>query len=125
MISILVPNQVKLQVKMSKINTFTLLVRFTNVPKTSPIAYNNDSYQFIVTYTLSGKKITAPITYNITFQRNKEGGTNSTIDPVNFSLSNQREVPIININEQTLINGVDIGNTIFTIEDEFQYYDKR
>jgi len=40
-----------------------------------------------------------------------------------FNMSqNVVRVPLININFQSLIDGSDIGNTVFTIIDEFQYY---
>ena len=41
----------------------------------------------------------------------------STINDVNDA-----EVPILNILGQTLIDGSDIGNVIFTIQDKYQYY---
>jgi hypothetical protein len=33
-------------------------------------------------------------------------------------------VPILEISSQTLIDGSDVGNTIFTIQDKFQYYNE-
>lgn len=41
-----------------------------------------------------------------------------------FQTESVLQIPEISILSQTLIDGSDIGNTLFTIEDQFQYYDQ-
>lgn len=53
-------------------------------------------------------------------QNNTPNPNNSTLTP--FNNNNEIEIPIILINGQTLIDGSNIGNVIFTIQDQYQYY---
>jgi hypothetical protein len=52
--------------------------------------------------------------------------SNSNIDQIAVSNNNTIiEIPILNIFGQTLIDGSDVGNIIFTINDKFTYYCKQ
>ena len=48
------------------------------------------------------------------------------VDNINiFAYNNKVLVPFFKINSQTLVDGSDIGNTIFQISDEFKYYNSK
>lgn len=87
----------------------------------SPDGETIDRYVF---YSHDGKSI------DVTIKRPKRISFNKDITPNvvsinnNINSTNKIEVPILYIWGQTLIDGSDIGNVIFTIKDEFQYYGK-
>ncbi|MBY0379920.1 MAG: hypothetical protein K2P99_05910 [Burkholderiales bacterium] len=49
--------------------------------------------------------------------------SNLITNPVCISCNPDNNIPKINVEAQTLINGSDIGDAVFTIYDEFPYYD--
>jgi hypothetical protein len=52
-------------------------------------------------------------------------GNQTWLGKILSSYNNKILVPFFKINSQTLVDGSDIGNTIFQISDEFKYYNSK
>lgn len=107
------------QTKISGEGTFIDALFAGNNLIVSYIAEDNNIY--IITKTSSPNGISS--VFKETLRRNLPNYPTSV---TNLTLEqNIVEVPIILMEGQTLIDGSDIGNMIFTIKDEFTYYDHK
>lgn len=97
---------------------FTLTITLINVPfnKQTPNGRSGDKYSITINYAIS------PAGYIINFSRGKGGNNTNANNNVFAALNDKVLVPILNISGQTLLFGIDIGNVIFTIKDQFSYY---
>ncbi len=83
----------------------------------------HDKYHIIAIDGLCG-------TRNLYASAGFERSTNLTISsdlldtPLSLIFDSQQNIPRIHLEAQTTINGSDIGDAVFTIYDEFTYYDK-
>jgi len=80
-------------------------------------------YQFIITTTTFDFRSAIELNASVKIPKRE----NINLAVINIPKTNMLQfskisVPIIKIVGQTLIDGSDVGNIIFTIEDEFQYY---
>lgn len=107
-----------------KLFNFTLQIRDTKNLQCSSKLF--DQYRFVISERIFDDPLRRIPRFNlqIEFARNN---IVKEIDCCQFnklSLLNKNNViiPLIDINFQSLIDGSDIGNTIFTIIDEFEYY---
>lgn len=102
----------------SATNSFTFIVTLNNIPANiqNPNGKTGDRYTIIINYA------TSPASYNVTFSRNKENNNTNINRTLLSTLNNKVLVPTLNIEGQTLVFGSDIGNVIFTINDQYQYY---
>lgn len=94
---------------------------------------SGDKYVIILNYTSNNIVVNINITVfrNISFNVRAEG---AMFEPVENLISGNRtltipdpetacvSVPILNILGQTLVDGSDVGDVIFTIKDQYQYY---
>lgn len=86
------------------------------------VIFTNKSYG---EYTFTLAQRYSPLLLKINVEIDSRLATNFSSNSNNMLLlkqSNQIQVPEIFINSQTLIDGSDIGSTIFTIQDQYQYY---
>lgn len=94
------------------------VVRGEEIPITSPDGKTTDIYDFV-----SDENHTIDVTVkrDKRFSGKEEISSNRS-QLLTFNNTNKIEVPILDIFGQTLIDGSDIGDIIFTIKDVFQYY---
>jgi len=88
------------------------------IPIASPDGKTTDLYDFVSDENTS---IDVTIKRPTRFSGKEETSPNES-QLLTFNNTNKIEVPILNILGQTLIDGSDIGDIIFTIKDQFQYY---
>jgi len=94
------------------------VVRGETIPIASPDGKTTDLYDFV-----SDEAYSIEITVNRSKRFSSEKETSPNVPQLlTFNNTNKIEVPILDILGQTLIDGSDIGDIIFTIKDEFQYY---
>ena len=113
---------------------FTVEIQFTqpkNVFGVSPenfyTAQGNRGDRYVITLPDARKRLTtSEMIISIAFHRLKGGiiGLDSTgrSTGIRLKLNTEIEVPRIDIVSQTLVDGSDVGETIFTISDKFTYY---
>jgi hypothetical protein len=96
------------------------VVRGENVDINSPDDKTIDKYSF--NFSESDVSVCISIPKRISLSE-QPGNSIIRSNITSSSLSKKVSVPILDILGQTLIDGSDIGNIIFIIQDEFQYYD--
>ena len=96
------------------------VVRGETIPIVSPDGKTTDLYEFDSNENYS---IDVTVKRPKRFLGKEETSTNGS-QLLTFNNTNKIEVPILDILGQTLIDGSDIGDIIFTIKDQFQYYCK-
>jgi hypothetical protein len=90
----------------------------------SPDGLSEDIY--ILNYQEIDKTLNITVNISVTIKRPKNFGEEKIIKNNSSSVFIENTdiyVPILDISSQTLIDGSDVGQTIFTIQDKFQYYD--
>jgi len=106
-----------------RIEAFVFEIIFDEgVPIDKCLYKKGDKYRF---YTTESKQLHTDTTIKVKFTRDDtKNETDGCPSPKTFSLFNKSNVivPSIFIDFQSLIDGSDIGNTIFKVTDDFQYY---
>lgn len=105
--------------------TLRLMIKFgTGVPISNCSYKTDDQYVF----TTSTSFLYINPTMNIQFIRSNQTNSSDLCIPQKslfFNKNIDTNIPSININFQSLIDGSDIGNTIFKITDDIEYYNHK
>lgn len=81
--------------------------------------YKHDRYLITLPTVASGQPVSICLTRTVSFPVN-----NNILPAITLQACTGVEVPQINIDGQTLIDGSDVGDMIFTIKDKYSYYGK-